>query len=387
MGISVETVIISLLIILTLYSYLIYPLILACLRIFNETLDLKTFDGASEENLPSVSMIITVYNEELRISEKLENTRKLKYPQNKLEVIIASDSSTDNTEEIVTSFPDDRIRLVRATERLGKENAQKCAIEASGNEILVFSDVATELKDDAILTLVKYYQDATIGAVSSEDKFISQTGDVVGEGIYVRYEMLLRQLESSLAGLIGLSGSFFSCRKSVTQQWDIHSPSDFNTALNCAKLGLKAVSAPDVHGYYKDLKDPKKEYQRKVRTVLRGMNGLKRHASVLNPFKYGLFAFQLLSHKVMRWLVPVFMMLVFICNLLFLGSGFTFKMLMLLQVLFYLSCVAAHFNMTIRNISLVKIMYFFVQVNIAISHSLLLFLSGKKMTVWNPSQR
>ncbi len=116
-----------------------------------------------------------------------------------------------------------------------------------------------------------YFRDPKIGAVSSEDHFVSQDGAVVGEGAYVRYEMWLRRLESDCAGLVGLSGSFFAARASVCQQWDIYSPSDFNTALNCVKQDLIAVTAPDVQGHYKDIVEAKREYQRKVRTVLRGI--------------------------------------------------------------------------------------------------------------------
>ncbi len=368
----------------TAYSYFIYPIVLFILNtLFGKAVQIE----ANTNEYPSVSLIITCYNEIARIEEKINNTLDIDYPEDKLEIIFASDCSDDGTDDFIRKFEDKNINLVRANERLGKENAQLCAINEAKGEIIVFSDVATQIPAESIKTLVSYYSDPNIGAISSEDRFISQDGNVAGEGLYVKYEMWLRQQESMLAGLVGLSGSFFSCRKEVTEEWDIASPSDFNTAINAAKKSYKAVTAPDVLGFYKDLSDPKKEYQRKVRTVLRGMTGLARHIEVLNPFKYGFFALQIFSHKLMRWLVPVFMFLVFVSNILTLCQHWGFKAIFICQLLFYGLVLLAHFIPKLRDNALIKIMYFFVQVNIAIAHSMWLFLTGKRMTVWQPSKR
>lgn len=378
------TALFAILLLLTIYSYFIYPLLLILLNaVFSKTISSRR----ETEALPTVSLIITCYNEMARIEEKIANTLEIDYPKDKLEIIFTSDCSDDGTDDYVQSHSSKGIKLVRADERLGKENAQLCAIKQATGNILVFSDVATHIPAESIQTLVQYYTDPIVGAISSEDRFISQDGSVAGEGMYVKYEMWLRQQESMLAGLVGLSGSFFSCRKQVAEDWDIISPSDFNTAINAAKLSYKAVTAPDVLGYYKDLSDPKKEYQRKVRTVLRGMTGLARHTEVLNPLRYKLFSLQLLSHKLMRWLVPVFMVLLFLCNLLLIHHHWFYLIFFLAQLGFYSVVILAHFIPGLRENPLIKIMYFFVQVNIAIVHSGYLFLSGKRMTVWQPSKR
>ena len=158
-----------------------------------------------------------------------------------------------------------------------------------------------------------------MGAVSSEDRFIAEDGRVEGEGLYVRYEMWLRQQESRLAGLVGLSGSFFAVRGSVVREhWDIRCPSDFNTALSCARLGVRGVTAPDVLGYYPNLSDSSKEYERKVRTALRGMTALKHNTELLNPFRFGVFALQIWSHKILRWAVPWALLSLLISTLLLL---------------------------------------------------------------------
>jgi cellulose synthase/poly-beta-1,6-N-acetylglucosamine synthase-like glycosyltransferase len=287
-----------------LYSYFLYPILLKLIPARRRIKEMP----AMPAEMPSLSLIITVHNEAARISHKLENTLAIDYPADRFDVIVASDFSTDETEAIVESYASQGIRLVRADARKGKEYAQLCAIREAKGDILVFSDVATELEPEALQHLARRFGDSEIGAISSEDRFISQDGAVVGEGAYVQYEMWLRRLESGRAGLVGLSGSFFAARKEVCEEWDITSPSDFNTALNCAKRGLVAITCPDVVGIYKDVKDPALEYRRKTRTVIRGIAAIARHPEVLNPFSMGLFSFQVWSHKIMRWGVPWFML-------------------------------------------------------------------------------
>lgn len=369
----------------SVYSYFIYPLILLLV----DRLSAKRFQPVITDldRLPEVSLIITAYNEKSRIRSKLENSLEIIYPEGQLEIIVASDCSDDGTDDVVKEYSDKGVVLVRADEHLGKEYAQKCAVEKVSGEIIVFSDVATEIPPDAIRNLIRYYRDPLTGAISSEDRFISQEGHIVGEGMYVMYEMWLRNLESGNGGLVGLSGSFFSCRREVTELWDVHSPSDLNTAINCARLGLKAITAPDVLGYYKDLSDPGKEYKRKVRTVLRGMTGLGRHLDAMNPFKFGLFGYQMLSHKLMRWLVPVFLFTTLVLNLVIAGKNSVYMALLLLQIIFYVIGLAAHFMTITRKNALIRLIYFFLQVNIAIAHAGVLFITGKKMAVWQPSQR
>src|SRR6185436_1433285 len=245
------------------YSYFVYPILLWVLSRL-QTRSRAGADAAAAE-WPSMTLIVTAYNEEKRIRAKIQNTLAIDYPPDRLELIVASDCSSDATESIAAEFAANGVRVVRAAERLGKKNAQLTALRQARGDIVVFSDVATEIPPDALRRLARYFAAADVGAVSSEDRFIGSDGAMAGEGAYVRYEMWLRRMESELAGLVGLSGSFFAARKQICAQWDILSPSDFNTALNCARAGMRAVTSPDVLGYYKDLQDPRKEYQRKVR--------------------------------------------------------------------------------------------------------------------------
>ncbi len=338
-------------------------------------------------DLPKLSLIITVHNEEARIREKLENTLNIEYPPDCLEVIIASDYSTDATEEIVQTYAGKGMKLIRTDARKGKEYAQQCAIRASKGEILVFTDVATQIPFGALRLLAARFSDLQVGALSSEDQFISNDGSVVGEGLYVKYEMWLRRLESDRAGLVGLSGSFFAARREVCEDWDIYCPSDFNTALNCAKNKLVAVTSSDVIGIYKDVDDSSLEYARKIRTVIRGITAIVRHPEVLNPFRLGLFAFQVWSHKIMRWGVPWFLLSFGIFTLLLQDDGGVFKLALMVQLVFYGLAMVGWLSKQLRKNIFIKIIYFFVNTNIALATASLLFLFGKRISVWSPSKR
>jgi len=369
--------------ILCAYSYFIYPVLLKLLPVR------KFFKKTDNDNtdLPRLCLIITAHNEESRIREKLDNTLQIDYPKDRLEIIVASDFSTDDTDSIVVSYHSRGVRLVRADEHKGKEYAQLCAIRQSKGDILVFSDVATRIPTEALRLLAYQFADEKVGALSSEDQFISNDGRVVGEGAYVKYEMWLRRLESDRAGLVGLSGSFFAARREVCEQWDIYSPSDFNTGLNCARQGLVAITSPDVIGIYTDVKDPGLEYRRKVRTVIRGITAISRHPEVLNPFNMGLFAFQVWSHKIMRWAVPWFMLVFAVVTLLQSGQGVIYQLALVAQLVFYALALAGWLLPRARENTIVRIIFFFVQTNLALMQAVIMFLLGKRMTVWTPSQR
>lgn len=365
-----------------LFSYFLYPLLLR----FAPRRKGADVSHPEPTLAPSVSLIVTAHNEEGRIREKIENCLQLTYPG--LELIIASDASTDATDAIVGEYSGKGVLLARAVERKGKEYAQLQAIRKASGDIFVFSDVATFIPTDAIEKMVRYFDDPSVGAVSSEDRFVSRDGSVVGEGAYVRYEMWLRGVESQRAGLVGLSGSFFAARREVCDtDWDILSPSDFNTALNSARKGLVAVTAPDVLGFYQDVADASKEYQRKIRTIIRGLTALSRHVEVLNPLRFGWFSFQVFGHKLMRWAVPWFQVLLFGTSIMLLAEGGIYILAFLAQILFYGIVIAGYLKPGLRQRTVVKIPYFFIQVNLAIARATIDFLKGRRMTVWTPSKR
>ena len=364
------------------YAYVGYPMALAFIRLVHK----KVVNKA--DITPSVTFIITAYNEERRIGEKLNNTLKLDYPAALLEVIVASDCSSDRTDQVVRSYEDRGIKLVRADLRKGKEAAQKLAVGVAKGEILVFSDVATILQPDAIRNIVKSFNDPSVGCVSSADRFVDQDGRTSGEGAYVKYEMFLRSLESTVYSLVGLSGSFFAARSSVCRQsWSEDLQSDFNTLLSSVRLGLRGVADPESVGYYHNLLDQRKEYERKVRTVVRGISVFMRSVSLLNPLRYHVFAWQLFSHKLCRWLVPFAMIAALVANGWLALSSPVYGVILLVQGGFYSLALVYMLSRRVPSVGMLRIPSFFVMANLSILDAWMRYFRGERIVSWTPSKR
>jgi glycosyltransferase involved in cell wall biosynthesis len=367
--------------ILVFYAYLGYPLFLWGLCRFRNR-------AVQKGNIsPAVSFIITARNEEKRIREKIENTLNQDYPRDKLEIIVASDCSTDRTDDIVDSYRQRGVILVRASEKKGKENAQKYAVDKASGEVLVFSDVATALRSDGVSNIVRNFNDRSVGCVSSVDRFIDADGNLSGEGAYVRYEMLLRNLETRVNTLVGLSGSFFAARREMCANWATDRQSDFNTLLNSVQLGLRGVSDSDSIGYYKNIVDEQKEFERKVRTVLRGISVFMESLPLLNPFKFGLFSWQLFSHKLCRWLVPFALILSLVSNALLLRKSSFYLFTMFSQVLVYGIALGGMTSEHLLKKKAVKLLHYFVLVNLSILQAWYRYVRGERVLAWEPSQR
>ncbi len=363
------------------YSYFWYPMLLAILP------GRQSGRLMSPSTVRKIAIVVAARNEASKIADKLENTLVMANPGVQLDLIVASDASDDATDEIVQRYASRGVKLVRSRVRNGKEYAQGLAIRSTDADIIVFTDAGTILPKDTLEHLVAAFEDPSIGAVSSVDRFITGDGTLQGEGAYVRYEMWLRDLETRFHSLVGLSGSFFAARHRVCERWDNRIPSDFGTALACAELSLRAVSDRRVVGYYKNISDNRKEYQRKVRTVTRGMNALRIRGSVLNPFRFGRFSFEVLSHKVMRWMTPWFLIGTLCVSAILALSGVVFRAVLAAQIALYLLPVASRIAPRLRKIGLVRIGAYFVEVNVAILHATLLTLAGRTILTWEPSKR
>lgn len=367
------------------FSYFLYPLILLIIKYIQK--DTTYTEELTSNECPPVSFIITAYNEEKNIVAKIQDTLRADYARDKLEILVASDGSTDNTNHLVKQYSEQGVKLIEVTARKGKENAQLSAIKQAQGDILVFSDVATRIDPDALHIIARAFTRPEVGAISSEDHFLTEDGKIAGEGAYVKYEMWLRKLESSVYSLVGLSGSFFAARKTICQAWDINIPSDFNTALNSVRKGYVAITEPKLRGYYSNIKDEDKEYQRKLRTVIRGMAAVAHNPEVLNPFKLGFFSFEVISHKIMRWLVPWFQLSLFASSLAVWQSHSLYALVLFGQIAFYAIALIGWLIKPSRSLSLVKIPFFFMQVNLAIAHASVKFLAGERITKWEPSRR
>ena len=361
---------------LVLYAYAGYPCALAVLARFRRRTTRR------RPHTPMVSFIITAHNEGPRIAQKIENTLRQDYPASRCEIIIASDSSTDETDAIAAAFAP-RIQLVRAARRGGKEAAQRLAIEAASGEVLIFSDVATALAPTAVRTMAGNFADPTVGCVSSLDRFVDSHGRAAGEGAYVRYEMWLRTLETRANSLVGLSGSFFAARRDVCARWASNRQSDFSTLLRAVELGYRGVLDPESVGYYHSIDDPDREFSRKVRTVVRGLAVLAANLRMLNPWRFGLFAWQLASHKLCRWLVPFAMIVALATSAILASASPLYLGLCAAQVTFYGAALAGIFRPSPR----LRIPSFFVAANVAVLVAWCRFACGERMVTWHPSQR
>jgi cellulose synthase/poly-beta-1,6-N-acetylglucosamine synthase-like glycosyltransferase len=361
------------------FAYFGYPFTLVLLRM------LRRREVVRDYTIMPITLIITAFNEERRIREKLVNSLVLEYPREKLQILVASDGSTDATNAIVRSYADRGVELLEVVHRGGKENAQKEAVQYARGEVLVFSDVATMLEPHGLLEIVANFADPSVGCVSSEDRLLGRDGKPSGEGFYVRYEMWLRRLESEVYSLVGLSGSFFAARKEVCRDFSGEVQSDFRTLLSSMKHGLRGVCDPRAIGSYLNIADEKQEFSRKVRTVLRGLTVFFNHLEFLNIFRYGLFSYLYFCHKLLRWLVPFFLFGALISNAVLAGSSLFFFLLFLGQFLFYTIGIYDWFRRSLQRVW--KIPHYFLVVNTAILVAWGQYLTGKRVVLWTPSQR
>lgn len=336
---------------------------------------------------PDVSLIITAYNEERKIRQKIENSLALDYPKDKLEIIIVSDGSTDKTVDIVRSYQDKGIKLLTLPVRHGKHYGQGKGIEMTKNDVVVLSDATTFLRDDAVKKIVRSFADPKIGCVSGLDEIQNADSNIHGEGAYVKYEMKLRALESAVNSLVGVSGSFYSVRKHLCQSWIDNMSSDFYMPIICYTNGYRTVLEKEAVGFYEVLDEPQKEFIRKVRTVIHGMEVLSRFKRILNPFKYGLYSCQMISHKLSRWLVPLYLIFLLWTNILLVNQNNFFLITLILQVVFYMFAFFALLIKSIKDILIFRIPLFFVMVNFSILVAWYNYLIGKEFVLWEPTER
>ena len=338
------------------------------------------------EFTPSISILIAAHNEAGGIAAKLENCLQLEYPADKYEVVVASDGSSDATAEIVRSFANRGVHLIEIPERHGKQFAQLQARDHSRGEIVVFTDAGVELDADALRAIAANFADPVVGCVSSEDQIIKRPG-FKGEQSYVDFEMWMRRLESQIGSLVTASGSFFAARRTVCEPWHTDKTSDFFVVLNTVRAGQRAVVDPASIGRYGLSRSDKSELQRKVRTIVNGLDVFFLYAELLNPFRYGLFSWQLVSHKLFRWLVPVAMLVLLISNFFLWRSGPFYRLCLTSQLAVYISGLVALTAGGFARWKPVKLAGYFLLGNAATLMAWFYFLSGEKFVSWQPTQR
>lgn len=363
------------------YVYFGYPLLLMLLKkIIGGRNTFVQNDTCYE---PAVSIIIPVYNEEAVIEEKLRNLESLDYPADKCEIIIISDGSTDQTGTIIERHLANGMRYIAMPERKGKATALNTGLNKASNDIIIYSDASIMLDKDALRNIVSSFRDPEIGCISGEDH-IREGG---GEGIYGKYELFLRNQESAVHSIVGASGSFYAQRRNLAKLFHEGMAPDFLSVLDTVEQGYRAITEPKAVGIMTSVKSTRDEFDRKVRTLIRGMAALLYKKGLLNPFSYGIFSFELFSHKIMRWFVPFFLISLFCANLFLLGTSF-YKFFFMLQVAFYLLAALSLSPIgSFRNMMVGKIPLYFITVNAAILCAWLKFLMGMRQEIWNPSKR
>ncbi|MGD8394532.1 MAG: glycosyltransferase family 2 protein, partial [Candidatus Eiseniibacteriota bacterium] len=368
---------------LIVYPYVGYPLLLRLARLLGER------PVARAPWTPEVTLIITAYNAAQTIRAKLENALALDYPADRLHVIVASDCSDDGTDAIVGEFAGRGVELVALPERQGKVAAQNAAIERARGEILVFSDARIMLNPESIRAMMENFADPGVGCVSSTDRVLGENGTSGdgGEGLYVRYEMWLRDEEARRGTLIGASGSFYAVRRALAARWEPALTRDFLTPLKVIEAGYRTVPEPRAIGTYRALTAPEAEFRRKVRTVMRGMAVLWSMRVLLDPIRHPGAAFRLWSHKVLRWTVPFFLLLLLVASLVLAAHSRFHAAALVAQLVFYALALAGYLHRGLEVFPFVKIPLFFTNVNLSILSAWFRFLAGGRQVTWEPTQR
>ncbi len=320
---------------LAVYTWMGYPLLLCALRALRP----RVTGLPAAPGDPFVSIIIPAHNEQERIAAKLENCLELIYPQDRMEIIVASDGSTDGTEEIVRGFVarEARIRWLQSDQRAGKSGVQNLAAAAARGDIFFFTDASTRMGPGVLQSMVGDLADPAVGLVTSAVHF-GQPGDAVGkgQGFYWRFEFFLRQLESDLGMLATAAGCAFTVRRELFRSLPTCYGDDCIAPLDVRLQGYRVVQQQSVIVFDTMPQGIQGELRARVRMTARNWAGTLARPAVLNPLHFPLTALGLISHKLLRWLTPFFLGIIFLSNTLLVIAGHGI-VLWWLQIAFYLS--------------------------------------------------
>jgi cellulose synthase/poly-beta-1,6-N-acetylglucosamine synthase-like glycosyltransferase len=341
------------------------------------------------ESCPQVSMIIAAYNEDEVIGHKLDNILSLDYPQDRLEVLIASDGSDDDTNAIVRNYKDPRIKLL-ALPRRGKAPALNAAVAAARGEILVFSDANSMFAPDAIKALARPFADPCVGGVAGNQCYLKNKhrSNNDGERGYWSFDRKLKQFQSRAGNAVSATGAIYAIRRHLFQQVPGGVTDDFFISTGVITQGHRLVFAADAIAYEPVAGSSTKEFRRKVRVITRGLQAVILRRELLNPFRYGFYALQLLSHKVLRRLVVFPLLVIFLLSPLLWSRSPFYQALTLAQLGFY---GAATLGMVLDGtrwgrLKLFTIPYFFCMVNAACLLAALNILRGRHIEFWEPQR-
>lgn len=363
---------------LSVYVYALYPLLIFIVsKLIN-----RRFDKSDIE--PPITIVITAYNEEQRIALKIENTISLDYPRDKMEIIVASDGSTDRTNEIAGSYEDRGVRLLAFPENRGKTMVQNDCVQDSCHDIIVFMDAASACRPDCLRRLVSNFADRRIGVVAGRVIFTQSKGNLTTEsqGIYWRYEQFIKRAESSIGSLIGVDGPLYAIRKSLYIPLEADMMSDLITPILVVRDGHSVVYEPDAVTYEDATIRAGDEFRTRSRIVTRGFTTIFRYPELLDISTRPVLAWQVLSHKVLRWMVG------------FLYAGMTVSSFMLIPACLYTVAFCALMTVALLAYRGLKnhgnshrylaVPYYFMLVNLAAMKGTIDYLMGNRIISWKP---
>lgn len=372
-------------VVLILYPYVVYPVILAALS------RLSPKNVVRGEYKPRVSILIPAYNEASCIAATIINKLEQNYPRDKLEIIVISDESTDGTDEIVTKLMlnDTRLRLLRQAPRRGKASGLNMAVKEASGDIIIFNDANSMYRhdDEAISKLVENFYDQSIGYVTGNLNYMVQGNSASehGSDAYMKFENMLRKIESKFDSIIGSNGGVDAIRKSLYKDIPQDQITDFVLPLHVIEQGKRVIYDERVQNYEAPNSEMSAEFRMRVRVALRAMRGLIYMRKILNPFQFGRASFCLLSHKVIRYLAPVFMITAMTTNIILAYYANMYAIILVFQMLIYAAALAglsAGMPGFIRKIT--KVPTYFLLTNSAFFIAIIKMLKGEKMATWKP---
>ncbi|MFQ5456311.1 MAG: glycosyltransferase family 2 protein [Nitrospirota bacterium] len=363
------------------YSFIGYPLLLKLIVIINKHREIQS--NSNDTDFTSfVSIILSVYNEENVIKKKINNFFELDYPKNLIELIIISDGSTDNTENIIKSFNSERIKLVVQKKRSGKTMALNKGVLISEGDILVFTDANSMFDKCAIKKLIRHFRDPLIGLVTGKIiyfNFADGKKETIS-GLYQRYEEILRGEESKVASIVGADGAIYAFRKKLYEPLRSEYINDLTHPIQTVLKGYKAVLDSEAI-CMEEIDSPYEgEFKRQTRIMSQAFLVYISYIGKLLSNKKWLYAWELTSHKLLRWLSLLWMTGLFFTTIILFKSGLIFQSLLILQITFLLLIVSGAYS----NIEFLKFPYCFFLIHLASLAGIYNFLLGKTFVTWEP---
>ncbi len=369
---------------LVMYVYAGYPLLAGLLA---RVLRREVREAEAGSFQPTVTVVIAAFNEAAHIEETVRNKLDLDYPAEKINVIVVSDESEDGTDDIVRAINDDRVRLIRQVPRAGKTSGLNLILPEANGEIVVFSDANSLYQSEALNHLVAVFADPAVGYVTGRMVYKAPDGSLTGEGCstYMTYENSLRAIETDLGSIVGVDGGVDAMRRSIYTPMNADQLPDFVQPLTVREQGYRVVYQPKALLYEDALASANDEFRMRVRVGLRAFHALKDKAVLLNPFRFGIFAWQLFSHKVLRYLAFLFMITALAANIpLALTGDWFWRGMMMAQIAFYFLAFLGHILRHQELPKLVGLIYYLCVLNVASAMAWVQFLQGRKQVIWKP---